>query len=102
MITSVARQLAKFRGKIKILRSLMSLSKRLVSLSNALVKLPLVVIDVAAVRSASTSAAAVSIIDLPDTHQMLKETCRNFTETVLKPVAAEIDRTHKYPEKEVG
>ena len=38
-----------------------------------------------------------SLSALPDTHQMLYKTCRDFAEAELKPVAAKIDREHLYP-----
>jgi len=39
--------------------------------------------------------------DLPEEHQMLKETCRNFAEKELWPIAGEIDKTCRYPEEQV-
>jgi butyryl-CoA dehydrogenase len=38
---------------------------------------------------------------LSETHQMLRQTCRDFADKELKPVAAELDRSHRYPENEV-
>ena len=32
---------------------------------------------------------------------MLQKTCRDFAEGELKPVAAKIDREHRFPEKQV-
>lgn len=38
---------------------------------------------------------------LPETHQMLQKTCRDFAEAELKPVAAKIDREHLYPKEQI-
>jgi len=35
--------------------------------------------------------------DLPETHQMLKDTCRQFAEAELWPVAQSIDKSGQYP-----
>lgn len=32
---------------------------------------------------------------------MLKDTTRNFVEAELKPIAAQLDREHKFPEEQV-
>ena len=34
-----------------------------------------------------------TLIDLPETHQMLKDTCRQFAEAELWPIAGPIDRS---------
>ena len=52
-------------------------------------------------RSASTASGPVSIIDLPDTHQMLRDTCRNFADSQLKPIAGAIDKEHRFPKEQV-
>lgn len=39
--------------------------------------------------------------DLPEEHQMLKDTCRQFAEAELWPIAGEIDKTCRYPEDQV-
>lgn len=36
---------------------------------------------------------------LPDTHQMLQKTCRDFANAELSANAAKCDREHLYPEK---
>ena len=38
---------------------------------------------------------------LPETHEMLRKTCRDYAESVLKPIAGEVDQKHMYPEKQV-
>lgn len=38
-----------------------------------------------------------SIASLPETHQMLHKTCRDFAEAELKPLAAKFDKEHLYP-----
>eukprot|EP00093_Oithona_nana_P005000 05000.XXX_117496_119346_1 [CDS] Oithona nana genome sequencing. len=51
-------------------------------------------------KSASIHGAA-TFTDLPETHQMLKDTCRQFAEAELWPIAGEIDKTCRYPEEKV-
>ncbi|XP_005987208.2 short-chain specific acyl-CoA dehydrogenase, mitochondrial [Latimeria chalumnae] len=36
-------------------------------------------------------------IELPETHQMLRQTCRDFAEKELAPIAAQLDKEHKFP-----
>jgi hypothetical protein len=46
-------------------------------------------------RALSTSTLKCQIpnfIELPETHQMLKDTCRQFAEAELWPIAGEIDK----------
>ncbi|XP_036328151.1 short-chain specific acyl-CoA dehydrogenase, mitochondrial-like [Rhagoletis pomonella] len=38
---------------------------------------------------------------LPETHQMLQKTCRDFADSELVPHAAKHDREHLYPEKQI-
>ncbi|XP_055609339.1 short-chain specific acyl-CoA dehydrogenase, mitochondrial-like [Uranotaenia lowii] len=38
-----------------------------------------------------------SLAALPETHQMLQKTCRDFADSELVPIAAKIDRDHLYP-----
>ncbi|KAI5721886.1 hypothetical protein M8J76_000331 [Diaphorina citri] len=42
-----------------------------------------------------------SLSALPDTHQMLYKTVRDFTEGELKPIAAKLDREHLYPKEQI-
>ncbi|XP_020288155.1 short-chain specific acyl-CoA dehydrogenase, mitochondrial [Pseudomyrmex gracilis] len=42
-----------------------------------------------------------SLSMLPDTHQMLHKTCRDFAEQELKPFAAEFDRNHLFPKEQI-
>lgn len=42
-----------------------------------------------------------SFTSLPETHQMLRNTCRDFANNELKPVAAELDKNHKFPAEQV-
>lgn len=37
------------------------------------------------------------MISLPETHQMLRNMCRDFADNEIKPVAAENDKQHKFP-----
>uniref|UniRef100_A0A0K8R4L7 Putative medium-chain acyl-coa dehydrogenase n=1 Tax=Ixodes ricinus TaxID=34613 RepID=A0A0K8R4L7_IXORI len=38
---------------------------------------------------------------LPDTHEMLQKTCREFAEKELKPIAGTLDREHRYPQEQI-
>ena len=49
----------------------------------------------------SSSYSGAALIDLPETHQMLKDTCRQFAESELWPIASQIDKECKYPGKEL-
>ncbi|XP_069475881.1 short-chain specific acyl-CoA dehydrogenase, mitochondrial [Ambystoma mexicanum] len=40
-------------------------------------------------------------VELPDTHQMLRQTCRDFAEKELIPIAARLDKEHRFPEIQV-
>jgi len=63
------------------------------------------------VRALSTSRSCLSegedllsqhtFTQLPETHQMLKDTCRQFAEAELWPVAGKIDKTQEFPTEQV-
>ncbi|XP_015678520.2 short-chain specific acyl-CoA dehydrogenase, mitochondrial [Protobothrops mucrosquamatus] len=38
---------------------------------------------------------------LPETHQMLRETCRDFAAKELAPIAARLDREHRFPDQQI-
>ncbi|KAK3588832.1 hypothetical protein CHS0354_035973 [Potamilus streckersoni] len=40
-------------------------------------------------------------VNLPETHQMLKKTCRDFANNELVPIAGKLDKEHIYPRKQV-
>lgn len=40
-------------------------------------------------------------VELPETHQILRQTCRDFAEKELMPLAAELDREHRFPAEQV-
>nr|XP_023017723.1 short-chain specific acyl-CoA dehydrogenase, mitochondrial-like [Leptinotarsa decemlineata] len=42
-----------------------------------------------------------SLHKLPEDHLMLQKTCRDFAEVELKPIAAELDREHKFPAEQI-
>ncbi|XP_071448455.1 short-chain specific acyl-CoA dehydrogenase, mitochondrial [Hetaerina americana] len=42
-----------------------------------------------------------SLSSLPETHQMLQKTCRDFAEGELKPIAAKLDKEHLYPKEQI-
>lgn len=39
--------------------------------------------------------------ELPDTHQMLRQTCRDFAEKELIPIAGQLDKEHRFPADQV-
>ncbi|XP_078523825.1 short-chain specific acyl-CoA dehydrogenase, mitochondrial isoform X2 [Lissotriton helveticus] len=39
--------------------------------------------------------------ELPDTHQMLRQTCRDFAEKELAPIAGQLDKEHRFPADQV-
>lgn len=39
--------------------------------------------------------------ELPETHQMLRQTVRDFAEKELMPLAAQLDKEHRYPAEQV-
>ena len=42
-----------------------------------------------------------SLALLPETHQMLLKTCRDFADNELKPIAGILDKEHQYPREQV-
>ena len=40
--------------------------------------------------------------DLPETHQILQKTLRDFTESEMKPIAAKVDKEHYFPKEQVS
>jgi len=44
-----------------------------------------------------SSLGVPSFTELPDTHQMLRDTCRQFAEAELWPIATQIDKTGNFP-----
>ncbi|RUS71005.1 hypothetical protein EGW08_021240, partial [Elysia chlorotica] len=42
-----------------------------------------------------------SLVDLPETHEMLRKTCRDFADNELIPIAAKLDKEHLYPKEQV-
>lgn len=47
------------------------------------------------------SRGIASLAALPETHQLLQKTCRDFAEAELKPIASKIDREHLYPKEQI-
>ncbi|KAL3858431.1 hypothetical protein ACJMK2_013022 [Sinanodonta woodiana] len=41
------------------------------------------------------------LVNLPETHQMLKKTCRDFANNELVPIAGKLDKEHIYPREQV-
>uniref|UniRef100_A0A0B7AAN1 Short-chain specific acyl-CoA dehydrogenase, mitochondrial n=1 Tax=Arion vulgaris TaxID=1028688 RepID=A0A0B7AAN1_9EUPU len=42
-----------------------------------------------------------SLIDLPETHSLLRKTCRDFAENELTPIAGQLDKEHRFPKEQV-
>ncbi|XP_067684167.1 short-chain specific acyl-CoA dehydrogenase, mitochondrial-like isoform X1 [Haliotis asinina] len=42
-----------------------------------------------------------SLVDLPETHALLRKTCRDYAENELAPIAGKIDKEHTYPKRQV-
>ena len=42
------------------------------------------------------------LTSLPETHELLRKTCRDFAEAELKPNAARFDKEHLYPKEQVN
>nr|XP_025745276.1 short-chain specific acyl-CoA dehydrogenase, mitochondrial [Callorhinus ursinus] len=40
-------------------------------------------------------------VELPETHRMLRQTCREFAEKELVPIAAQLDKEHRFPAAQV-
>lgn len=47
------------------------------------------------------SRSIASLSSLPETHQMLQKTCRDFAEAELKPNAAKFDKEHLFPAEQI-
>lgn len=41
------------------------------------------------------------LAELPDTHQILRQTCRDYADRELSPIAGRIDKEHSYPAKQI-
>ena len=52
---------------------------------------------VTAGRRGMSSLGVNTFTELPETHQIMKDTCRQFAETELWPIAGKIDKTCEYP-----
>uniref|UniRef100_A0A8C4QZP8 Short-chain specific acyl-CoA dehydrogenase, mitochondrial n=1 Tax=Eptatretus burgeri TaxID=7764 RepID=A0A8C4QZP8_EPTBU len=52
-------------------------------------------------RCARHMHAAYSVSDLPETHYMLRQTCRDFADKELVPIAGRLDREHCYPAQQI-
>lgn len=42
------------------------------------------------------------LAELPEMHQILRQTCRDYAERELTPIAAKLDKEHVYPAKQVN
>uniref|UniRef100_A0A671SUH4 short-chain acyl-CoA dehydrogenase n=1 Tax=Sinocyclocheilus anshuiensis TaxID=1608454 RepID=A0A671SUH4_9TELE len=41
------------------------------------------------------------LAELPELHQMMRQTCRDYAQKELAPIAAQLDKDHKFPAKQV-
>lgn len=48
-------------------------------------------------QCAMSTHVGSALFTLPESHEMLQKTCRDFAERELKPIAAQLDKTHRYP-----
>ena len=43
-----------------------------------------------------------NLAKLPETHEMLRQTCRDFADKELAPIAASLDKEHRFPLEQVA
>ncbi|XP_066996829.1 short-chain specific acyl-CoA dehydrogenase, mitochondrial [Anabrus simplex] len=48
-----------------------------------------------------TIIKSFSYSSLPETHQILQKTCREFAEKELKPIASQLDKEHLFPKEQI-
>ena len=48
-----------------------------------------------------SQCSMTSLVDLPETHAMLRQTCRDFADNELAPIAGRLDKEHTYPLEQV-
>lgn len=48
-------------------------------------------------QCAMSSNVGSTLFTLSESHEMLRKTCRDFADRELKPIATELDKTHRYP-----
>ncbi|KAK7929722.1 hypothetical protein WMY93_006117 [Mugilogobius chulae] len=41
------------------------------------------------------------LAELPETHQILRQTCRDYADRELSPIASRLDKEHSYPAKQI-
>uniref|UniRef100_A0A8C1R6S2 Short-chain specific acyl-CoA dehydrogenase, mitochondrial n=1 Tax=Cyprinus carpio TaxID=7962 RepID=A0A8C1R6S2_CYPCA len=41
------------------------------------------------------------LAELPELHQMMRQTCRDYAQKELAPIAAQLDKEHKFPAKQI-
>ncbi|XP_010779541.1 short-chain specific acyl-CoA dehydrogenase, mitochondrial [Notothenia coriiceps] len=42
-----------------------------------------------------------ALAELPETHQLLRQTCRDFADRELTPIAGKLDKEHAFPKKQI-
>lgn len=48
-----------------------------------------------------SSRSLSQLAELPETHQILRQTCRDYADRELTPIAAKLDKEQVYPAKQV-
>ncbi|CAG05384.1 unnamed protein product, partial [Tetraodon nigroviridis] len=48
-----------------------------------------------------SSRSLSQLAELPETHQILRQTCRDYADRELTPIAAKLDKEHIYPAKQI-
>jgi len=54
--------------------------------------------SVTASETSKRMSSGLTFTELPETHQMLKDTCRQFAEAEIWPIAGKIDKSGEFPE----
>ncbi|CAF0922736.1 unnamed protein product [Didymodactylos carnosus] len=51
--------------------------------------------------SSTTSTVGSTLFTLSESHTMLRQTCRDFAERELMPIAGDLDKKHQYPKEQI-
>jgi alkylation response protein AidB-like acyl-CoA dehydrogenase len=76
----------------------MMMRRQLARLARPAARLPTRV----AARHQSTALEEEPMGYMTETHQMLQQTCRDFADAQLKPIAHELDKEHRYPAEQIA
>ena len=69
----------------------------------ALLRAPTSSVRLAAIRGVRrlSSQTVLPLTELEPEHEMLRQTCRDFAQQQLKPIAGELDREHRFPAEQI-